>query len=394
MQLPNAINEIAIPSYLSPSQLSLEGGCLLKSVLGCTKNGVQRLIPHPRAEIGNIIHKLMELAARGGIEGNGDPGELVKRVFEDLLESTRKKLEIDPRHLSYVDLRSTMPPLEWRRRIRFALDSALRLLDAASKIVPADTLGDAVSLSDIVGDGRWAEVSIVSPSLRLAGRVDILERKNGIITVHDLKTGRVKDETGEVFPHLQSQMCLYGLMVRSLDPKKKIRLVIDHEESTLIPFGEKKVAETEERLMSLLSMLPVSKTVSSTSLAVFGPECLNCSFRHQCTTYLTEAPGRWSSQCEYRLPLDSWGVVQAIERIHADNNEIRLIDQALRQVKVFGLRDVQLEYVKVGSKVWLFGLASDFRGRNQTAWSHPMNFHELAVGSTGQTAWCLQIYAE
>ena len=41
------------------------------------------------AEVGSIIHRLLEMAIRGQIDHNGDPTFRVKQVFEELLKSAQ-----------------------------------------------------------------------------------------------------------------------------------------------------------------------------------------------------------------------------------------------------------------------------------------------------------------
>jgi RecB family exonuclease len=388
MKIPCPVSETIVPAMLSPSQISLEGGCLLKGVLGSSRNGLSRLIPHPKAELGNVIHKLMEMAVRGLIHSDGDPYDAVSETFATLLEQTRARLISDPRNLSYSDLRTTMSPLEWRRMLRFSADMAVRLMGTTQGHAQ-DWGGPELSYPDLPDNGRWSEVGITVPQLRLAGRMDLVEKNGRDVAIRDLKTGRVADENGAVLIHIQSQMWLYGLMVAHLDPTKRISLFVEQEEEYRIPFGDRIIAEAEVRLQETLALLPASGNIRAIDISSVGTACLYCAFRHHCGDYRSAAPGFWGGIADFRLPMDIWGEVVSM-RTHG----LSLMDDAGRPAKVFGLRDEHFQHMEVGKRVWMFGLASDRARIGGGKWRHPLNFYEIGDGGDVPKAWALQVFLE
>src|SRR4029079_16387084 len=109
-------------------------------------------------------------------------------------------------------LREVYPPLTWRRKRRLVLDLAGRYLSGAVPRVTTTSGAGVLSARDLPSNGTWAEVQIEALSLRLRGRADLVERLDGRVVIRDLKTGRVLRSDGEVLPHIERQMRLYGAM--------------------------------------------------------------------------------------------------------------------------------------------------------------------------------------
>lgn len=394
MKLPPPIGEVEIPTYFSPSHLSVSGGCLLNTVLGSSRDGLSPLIPHPKAELGNIFHRLLEMASKGAIERKDCVERDLEGALEFLLSETKERLSTDPLRCIYADLKKTMSILDWTKKTRGFVDSASKLLEFSrgreSDGKPEKNVGG--EYKDLPDVGRWSEVKIAAPRLRLRGRMDVVEKNGGGVSIRDLKTGRIEDGAGQVLRHIEYQMQLYGLMVAEFEKsRKKIRLFVDQSDGMEIPFDADVIASAEDRLSAILEKLPEGATKNTGVIAVPGAGCRYCSYRHHCDTYLKDAPGKWISGSDYIMPPDVWGKVEKIE-LHPDSNVLTIRDTADRTVKVFGLRDALVAKIDIGIDIWLFGLSTKRFGYDGTTYRHPLNFFENDPGNPWSRAWSLQVF--
>lgn len=236
--LPPPINTIMVPEYFSPSQLASGDTCLLRAVVGSSHGDVPSLSSHPAAEIGRVFHRLLELAARGQIPRSGSTEADVGRCLDELLANARWRLARDPETEAYADLSRTVAPLVWFQKTSMVVGIAARLIAASSPRHSGEgsTGFSAPTFEALPANGEWAEVPIKAPGLRLAGRVDLVEKRPGVVILRDLKSGRVEDPEGQILPHIDLQLRLYGVMVREVEPNRSVRLLVDTGAEHEVPF--------------------------------------------------------------------------------------------------------------------------------------------------------------
>jgi len=390
------IDEVKIPTYFSPSHLSVSGGCPLNAVLGCYRNGISPLISHPKAELGIVFHRVLEMASKGVIEKKDCVERDVEDVLESLLSETKVRLSADPLRYGYADLKKTMSMLDWTKKNRMFVDVAAKLLEfSRARESDGKTEKDVgCEYKDLPEFGRWSEVKIVAPGLRLRGRMDVVEKNAGTVSIRDLKTGRIEDGAGRVLHHIENQMQLYGLMVAEAEKgRKKIRLFVDQADELEIPFDAGVIVSAEDRLSAILEILPEGATKKTDEIAGPGEGCRYCSYRHRCGSYLQGAPGKWVSGSDYVMPPDVWGRVEKIE-LHPGSNSFTVRDAADRTVKIFGLRDDLVPGIDIGMKIWLFGLSTKRFGYDGGTYRHPLNFFENDPGNPWARAWSLQAFED
>ena len=394
MKLPPPIDEVEIPTYFSPSNLSVSGGCLLNAVLGSCRNGVSPLIQHPKAELGTVLHRLLEMASKGAIERKDCVARDVEDALEFLLSETKERLSTDPLRCIYADLKKTMSKLEWTKKTRMLVDAATKRLESSSNRgsdgnPEKDGGGEYKDLPEV---GRWSEVKIAASRLRLRGRMDVVEKNAGSVSIRDLKTGRIEDSTGKVYQQIEIQMQLYGLMVDETEKgRKRIRLFVDQADELEIPYDADVIASAEDRLSAILEKLPEGATKKTDELAVPDASCRYCSFRNRCSPYLKDAPRKWILGSEYVMATDVWGVVERLD-LRPDSNALTIRDAADRTVKVFGVRDDLLVDLDPGKNIWLFGLSTKRFGYDGGTYRHPLNFFENDPGNPWSRAWSLQVF--
>jgi hypothetical protein len=226
MHLPAPLSQCSAPESFSPSQLAFGSSCLLRTVLASAPD-VPTLTTHPAAAIEKAFHNLLEMAVRGQIARAGSPTEDVLATLEKLLDDEQARMSRNWPPPA-PELRAVFPPLVWRRKQRVVLDLAAAYLSGR---VPSSVTGDFASvrtIRELPDSGTWPELHIAVPELRLSGRIDLLQREAGEVIVRDLKTGRVVTEDGEILPHIELQMRLYGLMARRIWPQGVVRLIVDY----------------------------------------------------------------------------------------------------------------------------------------------------------------------
>jgi len=385
-----------IPKTFSVSQIVAADDCFLKVLMAMQREVVEPLRKSPAAELGRVFHSLMEEAVKGFSRGEEISLVGLEKELDQLLDETRKRLEGDSRTISYVNLLQTMPPLTWERKRRSLLDAAFAIVDSNldRNRTNRGARKERFCFENTKGDGRWVEVPIHVPDLRLKGRIDLVEREGDQIKLVDLKSGRAEGVDGEVIPKIALQLRLYGILVQALEPKAKISLVVNDGTEHEIPFDGVVAEETKDWLYSKVSLLIPGEIVPAEKCAKVGPECRWCGIRHQCASYLREAPSLWTCEIDWRLPIDTWGTIKQLTLKRNGLFNLTLLDAAGRHVKIFCVRELHLAGLSVGKRVWFFGLAVSrptLRGKSRR---HPLNFYEIGDSNEWERAWALQVFIE
>jgi RecB family exonuclease len=94
----------------------------------------------------------------------------------------------------------------------------------------------AFRFENLLRDGRWVEVPIEVPELRLKGRIDVLDRRGKEAKITDIKSGYVEDENGEIVERVVRQIRLYGLMTNWFEPSTHVILTILAGVERPVPF--------------------------------------------------------------------------------------------------------------------------------------------------------------
>jgi hypothetical protein len=393
-KLPPAVGRVTIPEYFSPSQIAYGEECLLRIVLGSTWTA-PRLNSHPSAQLGRIFHRLLERAVRGEMERRGELHDDLSHALSKILEEARSELASDPTAAAYADLSVIMPPLVWRRKVRTVIDIAAELyrLSSYKKSTGSGNTSGEFSFENLPDSGEWAEVMIKMPSLRLKGRIDIVQKSGGITTLRDLKSGRVEDRDGQVLSHIERQLRTYGAMASEVHPDATIRLVVDAGTEYEIPFDGDIANETKGWIVDVVGQLPKGEQAEPMSLARVGEWCGRCPHRHVCPAYRAQTPALWNTGTTFRLPFDIWGNVEGMMDQGA-LIDLTLRDAAGRLVKVCGIRSSLVQGLSAGERLWLFGLRAQVRGNAGGSWMHPLNFHEVPADGGRERAWSLEAFAE
>ena len=389
--LPPVVPTATAPDFFSPSQVAFGHECLLRLVLMGEKRA-PRLISHPAAEIGTVFHRLLEMSACGQVHREGDLESDLQRTLAALIGDAEARLASQTGKGEPISLRSTVPPLIWRRKVRRLIDTATRVYSPGGRSGHPGTRAKVTAFEELPEEGVWSEVSIRAPSLRMAGRMDLVQRSPGHTIIKDLKTGRVLDDEGSVLPKIQTQLRVYGLMVLELKGSQALDLLVDDGVEHIVPFDAAVAAQTRDQIGEFTTALPTGKEFASADLAKVGDWCGACAFRHVCPTYREVAPTLWAKS-PFSLAPDIWGCVEKVER-PASATTIALRDDAGRSVRIFGLNTSVANAVNLGQRVWFFGLHPQPALKLGSQYIHPVNFFATLPSTIPQTAWSLEILRE
>jgi hypothetical protein len=315
-----------------------------------------------------------------------------------MLRAMTSTLASDKTTRHYAHLDSTMRPLDWRNFLSRLVASAERLYRRVPQLhgPSGGTSTRGAPPLTMLKNGMWSEVRILSASLRMAGRIDLLEKQGNSVTVRDYKSGGVLDQQGNVKDEITKQLWLYGLAVIEALPDCTVRLIVDNGAEHVLPFGSAEVRSAESWLSTLLSAFPAGNDVAVAVLARPGPPCHGCPIRHVCLPYHRAAVVRWQDGAqEEPLPSDIWGVIRSVSRRADGARDIDLVDASGRRVRVNGLDDRHdaLESVSAGDPIWIFGLMGIVKRGRKGEWLHPRNFWELPSDSTQDRAWSTAVFA-
>lgn len=395
MALPRLPQLVTVPECFPPSALAHLNECRLRALASQFDGGLS-LPRGPAAERGVLFHRLLEDAARGRIPRSGSLHDDARRALDAHVASARVRLARNPATASYADLPATTSALAWRNSCGRMVDAAARLCEhPPPPETPAASLVGRTRTLDLRRLGRLSEVPIRVPSLRISGRIDVLERSGpSQVAVTDYKTGNAIDANGSVFPQIALQLRLYGLALQELLPDVQIKLIVSAGSEHEVPFTPADAAATREWLEATLSPLARGDAVATEGLASPGPACRTCSIRHACSRYLQAAPLLWTEGAvAFSLPLDIWGTVTDLQSDPNGGLIVRLHDAANRLVRVVRLRSrPDLEDVPTGSPVWFFGLETAGSALIADRHPHPRNFHELPGSPLERRAWALAVF--
>jgi RecB family exonuclease len=395
---PPPIGTVVVPETFSPSQLYTAARCRLRAVLSSGRMTVPRLPPHPFAERGTVFHELLGRAALGAIPRGPTDRDAVRHELVRILDEAARRLASIPSTAHFARLEAAFPPVEWHNATQDVLGVAERLLATTPPYDPSAALRNRQPLAyeQLGPEGKWSEVVIRAPRLRLSGRMDVVEKhRTGRVVIRDYKTGRVRDREGSLLEHIELQLRLYALAVREVDPGAQVELQVFDKNDRPISSDEVTLRETEEWLARVLDGLPPNVSVRAEELAAPGSACTYCSFRHVCPSYLRESPSLWKKRSEETpMPKDTWGEVLEIGRPSDGTLTIDLLDSVGRRVKIvrLGQRHEALRDVAAGVNLWFFGLEATQAKPVQGRYLHPRNFYELPTDPSQRRAWCLTLF--
>ena len=385
--LPQALRDITVPDLLAVSRLGGSTACVAKFAQGSQWLGptLPMLPGGPAAAVGTLAHRVLERWVKSA--GSQEP----LAVFAAVYDQFREELRGDEARIAFAELEAVLGLAEWSWFRAWVLGRC----EASDRYGPRSSRNGSSELpatETLTG----VEVPLRSSALRLKGRADRIRRIGAnLYQIRDFKSGRVRDDQGEVKETIALQLQAYGLTLLEAKPEAEVVLIADTGDELNIPFDVAARTSAREKIDAVMSFVPVAGTHPIRELAKAGLDCLGCAVRHLCGTYMNQAPAWWRSYPagRNRISPDIWGTIIAIKE-GIDSVDIVLNDAAGRRVNIDRLdRRHGLSERHVGQPLWLFDLESsgparDFRGQRY----HPRVFHELPRDQRERRAWGLQVF--
>ena len=329
-----------------------------------------------------FLHRVLERAVRGDFDRTEGVVAGLRRMVGELLSDTP---DTPPPDLVYG-------AAEWRRRVADVVAAATPLVGSRPRTGPPPPAScERRPPAFPTWDGRWTELPLSSPDLRVRGRVDVAERRGDSVTLTDLKTGSPTGPDGTVRPAVALQLQAYGLIVADAAPGTSVDLRVLGGSSASVPFGPEERGEVERTLHRLGDRLPTGQELNAPDLARPGPYCRHCDGRHRCAAYQAVAPSWWARGSEHPIPSDVWGKVEGVEERPGATVDLDLRDVSGRRVRIANLRGGLADGVRAGDRFYAFGLERRGPTVRTGTYTAPLGYRDVDP-DTGEAAWALATF--
>lgn len=273
---------------ISPSRYAAMQSCLLREVWSSSGNETL-LPPSPAAELGHVIHQLLETAGRGQL-AEASKGQMDETWTRLILEAENRMLQSQVRRL-LVPLSKSVPDFEVRR---------LRAYKRASEIAH-ESAHAAGSQEELVSSGTGFEFWIETDDGAVGGYIDRAKRANGGIVLLDYKSGAIFETVSngracKVKDAYKDQMELYAALYRNKFDEWPLSLEIIPLQGAVVKL-EWEAASAERLLASARRLLHdanirIAEVLrgSAEAMSLASPRAENCRlclFRAACRAYWT-----------------------------------------------------------------------------------------------------------
>ena len=356
---------------MSPSRYTAMHTCLLREVWSASGN--EPLLPSsPLAELGSVIHRLLEVAGRGQLDG-GRNGK-VDATWKDLISQAEKKMALSALRQHQVPLSRSIPDFEVRKlrachRAAEIAHDAFQSDDNRSRQCPHPT-----------GFELWVE----SHDGQVGGYIDrVTMTKDGVILL-DYKSGVILSPgtgggPGELKRTYKEQMELYaglyrlkcgawpiGLRILPLQGTP-VEVVLDPENS------ERLLAEANKFLCAANERIAEVKNGSAEITVLALPQavhCRLCLFRPACQAYWIAR----EQESQEKWPADIRGVLRETTRLRNGKVCMRIAQGNSATSSFFTIRNLTdctdrhplLHHTQPGSRVAIYGLKYHYRSGDYT----------------------------
>ena len=378
--LQGELENVYLAPFVSPSHLAAVNACVMRT-FGRHERGhgfLPMLISGPATEIGNLIHRAIEIA---------DGRTNLIEVFDLLRAGKEFELEQDQRRRHYANLSITVGELSWAEKISILKSHSgdLPELDLANWPVTMSAIKSLNEFNPI--KLNWPsvnyEVPFRSDSLAMSGRIDKVELKfPNIAIITDFKTGAIMDCNSEIKFKYKIQLAAYELLVREVWPDVKVSLFLDNGEQFEVELTSEDRQELAKRLKNLKESISdkLKSVVASESVQTVGAGCLQCPMRHVCKTYkkILEKDSFHLNfeESDYQNISDGFGRAVSKKSLMG-HHIVNIKTSSDRMVQLRSKHNWQVSEIEVGEYIYFFNFAQK-QNRNQMTLSKglPSNFSD------------------
>ena len=360
---------------VSPSRYTAMQTCLLREVW--TASGNEPLLPpSPFAELGSVIHQLIEIAGRGQLDGGVKAK--VDAVWNELISEVEKKMTLRRLSKHLVPLTRSIPDFELRK-----LRACRRAAEIAHDALRAHNGRDRQSLEPTSFE-FWVE----DDAGQVGGYIDrVMMTEDGIV-LRDYKSGAVFDfgigeGSGDLKHAYKEQLLLYAALYQikcgvwpvrlEVVPLQgnPVKVVFEPEDAECLLAG----ASTSLRAANKRIAQVENGSAETTSLA--SPQaahCRFCLFRPACQAYWI-ARGHKSQE---KWPTDVQGFLRETTRLRNGKVSMRIAESDSYTSDITTVRNLTdcadwhplLHRIPIGSRVAIYCLEYHYRSGDYTETPH------------------------
>lgn len=353
---------------VSPSRFFSLKECALREIWSASRQE-SLLPPSPAAQLGIVIHRLLEAAGKGTL-ADGNSAE-IESIWQKLIERAEQGMRQSWLQRSLLPLSETIPQYQVRK---------IRACKKAAEVAKA--AGRHTEFSGTERPDRF-ESWIETADGLVAGSIDqIQETENGTV-LRDYKSGyiiekKAADAISGVEEKYKLQLKLYAALFASKHGRWPVKLEVVPLQGPEkdIPFEP---AECDSLLREAIYTLKQVNDQIGQALRSSDPEkaiaafanpsatsCRNCCFRPSCKAYQTArdylSQSRdwprdvWGSVCEFKL-LGNQKFALAVKMTSGNEKPVRI-----RGLASTADRHPALKFMREGAHVALYNLKGQVEG--------------------------------
>lgn len=356
---------------VSPSRYTAMQACLLREVW--TAAGNEPLLPpSPLAELGSVIHRLLEAAGRGQLHGGRK--EKVDGTWDELVLDAERNMARSTLRQHQVPMSKSIPDFQVRRlracrRAAKIAHDAFRANDGRPRQSPQST-----------GFELWVE----SDDGQVGGYIDRVTMTEEGVVLCDYKSGAVLDSgtgdgSGEPKRAYKVQMELYAALYRLKSGVWPIRLEIVPLQGTPVevrfdPENAKRLlAEASTFLRSANKRIAEVENGSTEIIDLASPQsmyCRLCLFRPACQAYWIAK----RQESQEKWPVDVEGFLRETTRLRNGKVCMKIAKDdsptssciTVRKLTDSMDRHPLLHRTAIGKRVAVYGLNRDYHSGDYT----------------------------
>jgi len=354
---------------VSPSRYTAMQECLLREVWAASGNDYL-LPPSPRAELGNISHRILETAGRGELKGIDNRG--VNDRWEALVSEAEARMQLSPLRRHQIPLSRSIPDFQVLR-----LRTCNRAMEIARNACRRSGILPKPS-SRATGIELWVE----SDDGYLGGFIDRASQTTEGVVLSDYKSGAVLEPVPEKYSRELKQayiiqMQLYAALYKQRTDTWPVRLeviplqgepievVFEPEHATRLLHEAKEFLQNANNRIDAVQ----NGIIHTNILAAAMPEyCRLCLFRPACSAY-------WDArqqEIDARWPADVRGILEKSTHLRNGNICLRIRQTDSPSQTSFVVRSLTdsvdrhpiLSCIPIGTSVSVYGLQRDYRSND------------------------------
>ena len=366
---------------LSPSRYTAVKNCLLREVWSASGN--DPLLPaSPTAELGSVIHQLLEAAGRGHLKSGGSLK--VSSTWDELISQAEKKMALSSLRRHQVPLNKSIPDFEVRK---------LRACHKATEIAHDAFLlqGDVPKQSsEPTGFELWVE----SRDGLIGGYIDRATMTKDGVVLSDYKSGAILSFSpgegfGEMKQAYKEQLELYAVLYQLKYGDWPIRLEVVPLQGTPVEvffdFKEsERILEEASKIFHIINQRIVEVENGDAEVSSLASPnvlyCRHCLFRPACHAY-------WNArqlEPQEKWPADVKGFLKETTRLHNRKVCIRITDGDLSSTTSITVRNLTdsadrhpfFQHISTGSRVEIYGLRHDYHSGDYTETQNTVIYSE------------------